>query len=94
MLSPVDLLLSDAIITHLLSLRFSRPSYSKLRCKRNLGIGNILTKTNLVLLDLLGATEGKKNRSFTTKRVTDSHPLRVNIQSVICSSCLMTRNCN
>lgn len=57
----MDLLFIDAVITHLLSFRFSRPSYSKLRWKRNPGIGkivaDILTKVNLVVLGLLGAIE-------------------------------------
>lgn len=96
----VDLILSDVVITHLLSFRFSRPSYSN-QDERNLVIGkivaHILTKTNLVLLSLLDVIEDKKNRSFTRKRLTDDRLVnRVNIQIIICSYCLgfLTINCN
>lgn len=64
MMSSLDLILSDAIITHLQSFRFLKPPYLKLRQRRNLPVGNtvanILAKTNLVLLGLFGAIEGKK----------------------------------
>lgn len=59
----VNLILSDAVITHLLSFRFSRLSYSN-QDDRDLAIGkivaHILTKTSLVLLSLLDVIEDKK----------------------------------
>lgn len=76
MMSPLDLILSDAVITHLLSFRFLRPHCLKLRQRRNPDIGNIvagiLTKTSLVLLGLFGATEGKKGVSQEKDLQTDA----------------------